>query len=106
MACVYSLTGDSASLLTTCSHIVSIRMHVFFASVFDRHVIRFVREMAKSRAYKLKRLNDFRRSMPHVTASALSKVLHGIIDQGMPSPTNRNDMRETTLGLMDEETPH
>ena len=62
--------------------------------------------MRKSRPSKLKRLNEFRRSMPHVTASALSKVLHGISEQGMPSLTNRNDMREATSALMDEVTPH
>jgi len=64
--------------------------------------------MAKTgeREKKLQRLNQFRRSMPHVSASALSQFLQGIVDEGMPELRTRNQMHETTQRLMDEVTPH
>jgi hypothetical protein len=62
--------------------------------------------MAESRHTKLRKLNAFRRSMPHVTASAMSQILKGIVDEGMPDLRSRNQMREATQGLMNEVTPH
>ena len=105
MTCGHSLAADSANVAifaqATC--LPSPHPSLVAASL---HYIDKLGAMGKSRASKLKRLNDFRRSMPHVTTNALSKVLRGIIDQGMPSLTNRNDMREATMAQMDEETPH
>ena len=44
--------------------------------------------------------------MPHVSASALSQILQGIVDEGMPELRTRNQMAEATQRLMNEVTPH
>ena len=47
------------------------------------------------RPAKLKKLNDFRRRLPHVTASALSAILEDLKKNGIPEGnTDRNALRE------------
>jgi hypothetical protein len=43
---------------------------------------------------KLRKLNSFRRALPHVTASALGAVLTVIASQGLPELHDRNSLRE------------
>ena len=51
--------------------------------------------VAMDREAKLRRLNDFRRAMPHCSASALSAIIAGIKDKGVPEgKTDRNAFRE------------
>jgi hypothetical protein len=53
--------------------------------------------MATERAAKLRRLNDFRRSVPHVTATALAAICGAIEEHGMPDAHSRNAIRAATL---------
>ena len=46
-----------------------------------------------NRQAKLRRLNDFRRSKPHCSASALAQILADIKKNGLPEITDRNQMR-------------
>lgn len=46
------------------------------------------------RQAKLRRLNDFRRSKAHCSASALSQILTDIKSHGLPDLVNRNTLRE------------
>ena len=46
------------------------------------------------RAAKLQKLEDFRRSKPHCSASALSQILTAIKKHGLPELTGRGAMRE------------
>lgn len=49
--------------------------------------------MQPPRAAKLRRLNEFRRSKPHCTASALAAILADVRDNGLPEVIDRNSMR-------------
>jgi len=46
------------------------------------------------RQAKLRRLEDFRRSKPHCSASALSEILKDIRQHGVPDLTDRASMRK------------
>jgi hypothetical protein len=50
--------------------------------------------MADNRPEKLRRLNNFRRHIPHASASALSAMLEEVRATGLPDLMNRNHMRE------------
>ena len=65
-----------------------------------------MQKISNDRQDKLGRLNRFRRSMPHVSASALRQILKGIVEEGMPELRTRNQMGECTQRLMNEVTPH
>ena len=56
------------------------------------------------RESKLRKLNRFRRSMPHVTASALSAILAAVALMGPPEFHNRKDLRRARDALMQEQT--
>lgn len=60
----------------------------------------------KDRVAKLRKLNDFRRSLPHVSARALDQIFKGIQEQGLPDLMTRDQMREATNELMTSVTPH
>ena len=60
----------------------------------------------EKRAAKLRKLNDFRRSLPHVSARALDQIFKGIQEQGLPDLMTRDQMREATNELMTSVTPH
>ena len=46
------------------------------------------------RETQLRRLNEFRRSKAHCSASALAQILKGIKDNGVPELTGRRAFRE------------
>ena len=48
------------------------------------------------RAQKLRRLKEFRRSLPHISANALSSVLATIDEQGVPDRHSRKDFMNAT----------
>ena len=63
-------------------------------------------EKGMDRAMTLRTLEHFRRSHPHVTASALTSILREVAENGVPEFHRREQMQEATQSLMDEITPH
>ena len=59
-----------------------------------------------NRDVKLRRLEAFRRSKPHCSASALSQILADIKQHGLPELTNRDSMREGRDRLATLMTPY
>jgi hypothetical protein len=59
----------------------------------------------EDRASKLRRLNEFRRRRPHVTASALAETLRGVQEEGLPPLHTRNQLRESRDLICTEKTP-
>ena len=59
-----------------------------------------------SRSEQLQQLNKFRRSQPHVSASALSSVLKEVAEHGMPELHSREHMHEAVADLTGAVTPH
>ena len=59
-----------------------------------------------ARESKLRRLNDFRRALPHVSASALASLLEEIAEHGAPELRSRQDMHRATLAEMSKDTPY
>ena len=57
------------------------------------HVVHFA-AFSYGRANKLRRLDDFRRTKPHCSASALGQILTDIKTHGLPELTDRVSMRE------------
>jgi hypothetical protein len=57
--------------------------------------------MEGGRDAKLRRLNGFRRSLPHVSASALEAVLTAVMEQGMPCLHARKNMLEASLAILE-----
>ena len=51
-------------------------------------------KLGMDRASKLRRLNEFRRTKPHCSASALQSILRDIKQHGLPDLIDRNAMRE------------
>ncbi len=58
------------------------------------------------RPSKLRKLNDFRRALPHVSASALSAVLNEIATEGAPELRSRRDLARATGQLVTDTTPY
>ena len=58
------------------------------------------------RAGKLRRLNAFRRSVPHVSASALSAVLDEVSRSGVPELHSRWDLGRATQQDLLQDTPY
>lgn len=58
------------------------------------------------RAAKLRRLNEFRRSLPHVSASALSSILDEVNRIGVPDMYGRKHMQQATALELHGETPY
>jgi hypothetical protein len=61
---------------------------------------------ADSREAKLRKMSRWRRSLPHVSMSALSAVLKEASTGGIPELHNRNQLREATAQEMNDETPY
>ena len=59
-----------------------------------------------SREAKLRRLNEFRRELPHVSASALAAILQEIAEHGAPELHSRQDMHRATMAEMEADTPY
>jgi hypothetical protein len=79
-------------------------IHVKTCSRLNRHCsCIFVVEMA-DRPSKLRRLEKFRRTVPHVSANALMSILNEINQHGMPELTHRSNMREARNLTADQAT--
>ena len=55
------------------------------------------------REQKLRRINNFRRAVPHVTASALGKIAKHIEEHGAAGLSNRNQLSEASSAIVDKE---
>ena len=66
----------------------------------------FAHLMAEGRKEKYQRLERFRRRLPHVSASALSSILHEVSESGVPELHNRWNMSEARDQRMQEDTPY
>lgn len=62
--------------------------------------------MAEERSAKRRRLTSMRRSLPHMSASALAAVLAEIHEHGLPERISRWDIGKATQELMEEPTPY
>ena len=62
--------------------------------------------MSHPREAKLRKLNDFRRQLPHVTASALAAILGEVAAHGVPESHSRQDLSSSTAAVMQEATPY
>ena len=58
------------------------------------------------RPEKLRRLERFRRQLPHVSASSLAAVLKEAQSEGIPDLTNRNAIREARDDVVDIQAPY
>ena len=58
------------------------------------------------RQQKLRRLNDFRRALPHVSSSALSALLKEVEAHGCPELHGRSHVHEATVAEMNADTPY
>ena len=62
--------------------------------------------MADERSVKLRKLNAFRRSVPHVSGSALAAILDEVEQSGLPELHSRWDLQKATTMELDHETPY
>ena len=62
--------------------------------------------MAEERRAKLRRLDEFRRRVPHVSASALAAICQAIDADGMPELHDRAAMRAARDQVVASETPY
>jgi hypothetical protein len=69
-------------------------------------ISRVVDIVAMERKAKLRRLNEVRRSLPHVTAQALSAVLMVVQREGVPDAHNRSQMMHARNLQLEELTPY
>ena len=76
----------------------------FILSIFG--VSLSVIAMAEERAAKLRRLTDLRRSLPHLSASALSAVLAEVREHGIPEGGSRWDLAQASEQALVENTPY
>jgi len=58
------------------------------------------------RSCKLRRLDDFRRKVPHVSATALASILKEAREHGIPEISDRRAIREARDEQMQEVTPY
>ena len=61
--------------------------------------------MIEPRRAKLRKLDAFRRNLPHMSASALAAVLEAVDKEGIPDIHNRNALREARDEINDIHTP-
>ena len=62
--------------------------------------------MSEERVSKLRKLNQFRRSLPHVSASALSAILQEAAAGNIPDIHHSRGMWEATNAELNEATPY
>jgi hypothetical protein len=60
----------------------------------------------EERHQKLRRLSDFKRAMPDVTASALAAILEEVSVAGVPPLHSKKNIAQATALLLNEETPY
>ena len=58
------------------------------------------------RAANLRKLNAFRRALPHVSGSALSSILEEVAQHGVPDLRSRWDLSAATALELDDIAPH
>ena len=58
------------------------------------------------RAAKLRKLDAFRRKLPHVSQSALSAVLRAVASEGIPELTDRKTLRRARDYYLEFQTPY
>ena len=63
-------------------------------------------EMSTASKAKLRRLNQLRRAVPHVSASALSSILDEVNEQGVPEVHSKSSIRRATDNALDGDTPY
>ena len=61
--------------------------------------------MSTEREIKLRKLNAFRRNLPHVTGAALAAIMQEINENGLPDLLGRKQITEATHQKMSEVTP-
>ena len=87
--CVLRLTCMCTLTRRCCSHFVSSKSLLLSAYLsYAEHI------GMGDRNTKLRKLNAFRRSKPHCSASALGEILTDIKNNGLPDLTDRRSMRE------------
>jgi len=62
--------------------------------------------MASIRETKLRRLNDFRRTLPHVSVNALAKVIQAIAEGGLPDLHSKSNLMFARNQVLDKPTPY
>ena len=62
--------------------------------------------MSDASRAKLRRLNAFRRSVPHVSASALAAILDAVDEHGVPEGHSRTSIRRATEAELNVDTPY
>jgi hypothetical protein len=62
--------------------------------------------MSEDQVSKKRRLNNFRRSLPHVSAPALSAVLEEVSQGGMPELTSKWELGTATSEELEANTPY
>jgi hypothetical protein len=67
---------------------------------------RLPKAMSEQRASKLRRLNNFRRNLPHVSASALAAILQEAAAGNIPEIHHSRGMWEATAAEMNAPTPY
>ena len=75
---------------------------VFHATMYASHF----GSILMDRAAKLRRLNVLRRSIPHLSASALTALLDDVAKHGVPELHDRKHVREATRQLVDADTDY
>jgi hypothetical protein len=77
-------------------------LHIFL-KYYKSSVVDIV---AMEREAKLRRLNNFRRALPHVTAAALAAILSAVVRDGVPGAHDRNQMRYARNLQLEQLTPY
>ena len=62
--------------------------------------------MNSERNAKLRKLNSFRRALPHVSATALASILDEVSREGVPALHKRSNFREATRLVVTNSTPY
>jgi hypothetical protein len=91
---------DCACNRNRCARTVAANCENFIVSSFCIHVLflpcssHFPAMNEDDRPTKLRKLNAFRRQLPHVTASALGAILAAVATHGLPDLHTRDDLRQ------------
>ena len=59
-----------------------------------------------TREAKLRRIDDFRRTLPHVSMTALHKIIAKLEREGIPELHGPKQMREASAAILDAPTPY
>ena len=91
--------SNSEAILASSTHVGSRSLiHIFHVCARGSTLM--------DRPNKLQRLEQFRRRVPHVSASALSKILAEVEASGVPELHSRDDMRDARHSMATRLTPY